>query len=92
MSLLLNIASAFTVQFWAVNALNLGDAMLTHVAFAYGAVEANPLVRVIGLPGKIVLVLVASFLVDKIHPKSLWVVTPALSAVIFYSSFHLVFV
>ena len=60
----------------AVNALNVADALFTQYGLhAEGAVEANPLVRAIGLPAKILLDGVLSVLLFRVRPKVLvWVV------------------
>jgi len=55
-----------------VNALNVADAIMTHFFVHHGqAVESNPIVRVIGLPLKIVVVLAASLLLYRIRPRAL---------------------
>lgn len=66
-----------------VNALNVVDAMFT--AFAVrteGAVEANPFVRVVGLPAKVVLVGVLSLLLFRVRPRALAWLTISLAAVL----------
>jgi len=77
------------LEFWLLNLLNLGDSVLTHVALENGAREANPVVRFIGLHGKVALVLAATLLLNRIQPKAMWAAIPALGAVVMYSSFHL---
>ncbi len=66
-----------------LNALNVVDAVFT--AFAVrteGAVEANPFVRVIGLPAKIVLVGALSLLVFRVRPRALAWLTLTLAGVL----------
>jgi len=87
----LNTEINLSFQFLAVNLLNLGDFMLTKVALARGGMEANPFVRAISLPGKLVLVLAASVLIEVLHPKRLWWAIPPLLAVVIYSSVNLLF-
>lgn len=66
----------------ALNALNVADAALTHWAIRAGmAAEANPVVDVIGLPGKVLLVAVASWLIHRLRPRALWWPTAALAVV-----------
>lgn len=62
--------------FVLLNGLNIIDAALTTFAVrAEGAVEANPLVRMIGLPAKIVLVCGLSILVLHVRPRAMtWLV------------------
>jgi hypothetical protein len=56
----------------AVNALNLLDAALTAVAIEKGsAQEANPMVRWMRLPAKIVVVAAASVLIARYRPRAL---------------------
>jgi hypothetical protein len=60
-----------------LNALNIADAILTYVAIRReGAAEANPLIDVIGLPGKIALVALATWLLARLRPRAL--IWPAL--------------
>jgi hypothetical protein len=67
----------------AVNALNVADALFTQYGLhTEGAVEANPVVRAIGLPGKVVLVAVLSVLLFRVRPRALAWVVLALCAVI----------
>lgn len=55
-----------------LNALNIADALFTALAVrAEGAVETNPFVRLIGLPGKIVLVGALSLLILRVRPRAL---------------------
>ncbi|HEX2296348.1 MAG TPA: DUF5658 family protein, partial [Actinomycetota bacterium] len=56
----------------ALNVLNLADALLTFVLTRAGvAVEANPLVEVLTLPGKVALVAVLSVVLWKLRPRAL---------------------
>jgi hypothetical protein len=58
--------------FWLLNGLNLVDAALTMVVLRAGiALEANPFVRLIGLPGKLILVAVASAILVRLRPVAL---------------------
>jgi hypothetical protein len=66
----------------ACNALNIADALLTSSALrAHEAVEANPVIHVIGLPAKVILVGVASVLVARWRPRLLLVPIVVLAAV-----------
>jgi hypothetical protein len=61
----------------AVNLLNVADAVLTvHAVRHVGAVEANSIVKIIGLPAKIVIVGVATVILDRTHKRAL--IWPAL--------------
>jgi uncharacterized protein DUF5658 len=65
---------------WVLYALNLADVLLTSVALRSGvAVEGNPVVRVIGMPGKIALVMVAGWLISRLRPSALLVPIAALA-------------
>jgi Domain of unknown function (DUF5658) len=56
----------------AVNVLNIADAVLTLLAVKTGgAYEANPFVRIAGLPVKIVFVAALTFLLYRRKPSSL---------------------
>jgi uncharacterized protein DUF5658 len=75
----------------AVNAMNLVDAVLTEVAIrSGGAVELNPVVRVGGIPLKLALVGVVTWLLYRRRPRALllpavvlaWVVCYHLSGII----------
>jgi hypothetical protein len=75
----------------AVNALNVLDAALTNLAITSGAArEANPVIDVIGLNGKVAFVVVASTLVALFRPRALLVPIVALGAVAIYTSLGLV--
>jgi hypothetical protein len=75
---------------WALNALNLLDASLTTVALRAGvAVEANPVVRVIGMPGKIALVAVAGWLLHRLRPRAVLVPIVALGLVVVWTAANL---
>jgi uncharacterized protein DUF5658 len=70
----------------AVNLLNVVDAMMTTLAVrSGGAVEANPLVRFGGLPAKIILVGVLTWLLYRRRPTSL--VWPA-AALLWVACYH----
>jgi hypothetical protein len=69
----------------AVNVLNLADAALTVAAVGSGeAVETNPVVRLIGLPAKVVLVGAVSWLLFRRRPKALAVPLVVLLGVLGY--------
>lgn len=73
-----------------VNTLNALDAALTWLAVGLGvAVEGNPVVGTIGLGGKLVLVVAASWLLAAVRPKALWVPAAALGAVVLWSAVNL---
>jgi hypothetical protein len=70
----------------AVNLLNVVDAVMTTLAVrSGGAIEANPLVRFGGLPLKIVLVAVLTWLLNRRRPASL--VWPA-AALLWVACYH----
>ena len=76
---------------WALNALNLMDALLTSVALRSGvAVEGNPVVSAIGLQGKIVLVAVAGWLINLLRPRALWVPIVALALTVVWTAANLI--
>ena len=76
---------------WALNALNLADALLTSIALRDGvAIEANPVVRAIGMPGKIALVAAAGWLVYRLRPRALIIPIVAFAAVVAWTAFNLV--
>lgn len=80
------------VALWALNALNLADASLTTVALRHGlAVEANPVVRFIGMPGKVALVAVAGWLLYRLRPSALVVPIGALGLVVAWTTVNLLF-
>jgi hypothetical protein len=67
----------------AVNALNVADALLTAFAVRSGeAVESNPVVRLIGLPAKIMVVALLSVVVARWRPRLLIWPVVALVAVL----------
>jgi hypothetical protein len=71
----------------AVNVLNVVDAFLTHVWLTSGyAVETNPIASLLGVPGKLVLVAIASLLLYFIRPRALIIPAIALGLVVVYSS------
>lgn len=75
---------------WALNALNIADALLTTIALRAGvAVEANPVVRTIGMPGKVVLVAVAGWALYRLRPRALMVPIAALALVVLWTSLNL---
>ena len=75
---------------WALNALNLADALLTTIALQTGvAVEGNPVVRAIGMPGKVVLVATAGWLINRLRPRALVVPVAALAATVLWTAANL---
>lgn len=75
---------------WALNALNLADAALTTIALQSGlAVEGNPVVRAIGMPGKLVLVAAAGWLISIVRPRALIVPVAALAATVLWTAANL---
>ena len=75
---------------WILNALNVADALLTTIALRDGvAVEANPVVRAIGMPGKVALVAVASWLLYLLRPRALVIPVVALSLVVAWTAANL---
>ena len=55
-----------------LNVLNVADAVLTWMAVdAKQAVEANPFVRMLGLPGKVMLVAAISLVLYRRRPRAL---------------------
>jgi hypothetical protein len=70
----------------AVNALNIADALLTRFALEReGAVESNPLVRLISLPGKVLLVAALSWALWRQRPKTLpWLVLAFLAVLVWH--------
>ena len=76
---------------WALNALNLADALLTTIALQAGvAVEGNPVVRAIGMPGKVLLVAAAGWLINRLRPRALIVPVVALGATVLWTAANLV--
>ncbi len=75
-----------TVALVALNALNVGDALSTRLALhGEGAVESNPVARLIGLPGKLVIVGLLSVLLLRLRPRLLaWLVLPFLSVLVWH--------
>lgn len=70
----------------ALNALNLLDALLTYLVTSAGlAVEGNPLVEWMTLPGKVVFVAALSFVLWKLRPRALWIPVAGYSAVVAYT-------
>ncbi|MBK5229498.1 MAG: hypothetical protein JJE05_13460 [Actinobacteria bacterium] len=68
--------------FLVLNVLNVLDALLTWYVLRRGlAIEGNPVIGVIGLPGKIVLVAIAGWIVARLMPRSLIVPIVALGLV-----------
>ncbi len=66
-----------------VNVLNVTDAVLTDVGVRSGeAVEANPVVRLLGLPLKVVLVAILSLILFRTRPRILNVAALALTGVL----------
>jgi hypothetical protein len=71
----------------AVNVLNVADAVMTLVAVrSGGAYESNPIVRLAGLPAKVVLVGLLTWLLYRRKPSAL--VWPAV-ALLWVASYHL---
>jgi hypothetical protein len=69
----------------AVNVLNVGDAVLTALAVSSGgALEANPVVRIAGLPAKVALVALLTWLLYRRRPAALVWPAAALVAVSWY--------
>jgi hypothetical protein len=76
---------------WILNALNVADAWLTTIAVQNGlAVEANPVVRVIGMPAKVALVAVAGWFLYLLRPRALVIPIVALSLVVAWTTINLV--
>jgi hypothetical protein len=76
---------------WLLSALNVADAWLTTIALQEGvAVEANPVVRAIGMPGKVLLVAAAGWLVYRLRPRALVVPIAALCAVVAWTAINLI--
>ena len=72
--------------FWILNILNVADAVLTWLVVDAGiAREANPVVRSIGIPGKVLLVGIAGFLLKRVRPRALWIPIGALGAVLLWT-------
>jgi hypothetical protein len=75
---------------WVLNALNVADAWLTTVALERGiAIEANPVVRLIGMPGKLALVAGAGWLLYRLRPRALLVPNTALVLGVAWSALNL---
>ena len=72
--------------FGILNVLNGADAALTWLVINAGiAREGNPVLGAIGIPGKMILVAVAGFLLMLIRPRALWIPIGALGAVIVWT-------
>ena len=70
------------LTYLVLNVLNILDALLTWYVLRRGlAIEGNPVIGVIGLPGKIVLVAIAGCIVAHLMPRSLIVPIVALGLV-----------
>lgn len=70
----------------ALNALNLLDAALTFSLTRAGiAVEGNPLVEWLTLPGKLAFVAALSVLLWKLRPQALWIPVTVYAAVVCYT-------
>lgn len=75
---------------WALNVLNVMDALLTTIALRSGvAVEANPVVRAIGMPGKVLLVAAAGWALYMLRPRALLIPITALALVVAWSAINL---
>lgn len=84
------IQSVFTAQSWTklllLNLLNLLDAQLTYLGLRLHLLtEFNPVIRVIGFPAKLVLVLVASTILSILNPRALLIPIVALALVCTYT-------
>lgn len=67
------------IAFLVLNALNVLDALLTSYVLRWGiAVEGNPLIGVIGLPGKVILVAIAGWILAQLKPRALLIPITAL--------------
>lgn len=67
--------------------LNGLDVLLTAYAVQRGlAIEGNPIVGAIGLPGKFVFVTLAAWLVYRLKPRALIIPAVALGAVVIYAA------
>lgn len=70
----------------ALNVLNLLDALLTFLVTRAGiAIEANPLVGWMTLPGKVVLVALLSVVLWRLRPGALVIPVVAYSAIVCYT-------
>lgn len=70
----------------ALNVLNLVDALLTAVVTEAGiAVEGNPLVELMTLPGKVVFVAALSLVLWKLRPRALAIPVAGYSLVVAYT-------
>lgn len=70
----------------AMNVLNVLDAVFTYLVTRAGiAVEANPLVEWLTLPGKIVFVAALAFVLWKLQPRALAIPVAAYTAVVCYT-------
>lgn len=70
----------------ALNALNLLDAALTFFVTRAGiAVEANPLVELLTLPGKVVFVAALSLLLWRLRPRALEIPVVGYAVVVCYT-------
>lgn len=70
--LLRRLQESRTVSWAVLNALNIADAVMTTLALrSQQATEANPVVRAIGLPLKVVLVAALSLFLAHIRPRAL---------------------
>lgn len=70
----------------AMNVLNVLDAVLTYLVTRAGiAIEANPLVEWLTLPGKVVFVAALSLLLWKLRPRALAVPVVVYTAVACYT-------
>lgn len=70
----------------ALNVLNLLDALLTHLLTRAGAaVEGNPVVGWMTLPGKVVFVAALSLVLWKLRPRALAIPVAGYSAVVAYT-------
>ena len=66
-----------------LNVLNVADAVLTWIAVrSHQAVEANPVVRMLGLPAKILLVALIGLILYRVRPRAIVWAVAILAAVI----------
>lgn len=81
------ISARSWVWFAALQCLNLVDALLTRLALErHLAVEANPVVRAIGLPGKLALMLVCGTGLLLLRPAALRIPVAVLTVVVVYTA------
>jgi hypothetical protein len=75
----------------SLNVLNVADALMSRFAVAHRfAVEANPFVRLIGVPGKIAIVAILGTLLALVRPRALLWPILALAAALAYQVLGLI--